>query len=227
MDNNQSSEIGSIAGGIAGSYFGPAGTGIGMSAGGMIGGLFGKKPSAYDASFFEGRASQINDYETKLNAARGAYLNSLGNMYNDAFSRFSANMAPTLANAGLTVDSGAFASELARKSSEYSAQLAPTAYLAQREDLNNVNSARATLFDTMSRAKTGSDMAVYNAGRENAQALGGFGVNLISAGLSSKNPWSWGAPKASPSMLWGGDKAPVTPGSGQPFDKLSINWRGQ
>lgn len=47
MDKAQSSTVGGIAGGVAGSFLPiPGGTAIGMAAGTLVGGLFGKSPSA-------------------------------------------------------------------------------------------------------------------------------------------------------------------------------------
>ncbi len=140
----------------------------------------GSGPS-YDESWFAQRTAQINKYALDLNSARASYLSSLGNMYNDAYTRFNNNLQPGFANRGLGVDSGAFAQALAYKSSEYSAQLAPEAYKAQREDLNNIDKARGNMWSTEIGARTGSRDLAYKEDQENSRALGGFAMN---AGLA-------------------------------------------
>ncbi len=200
---------GALAGAGSGAMIGSAvpgvGTAIGAGVGALAGGALGYLSSGdngpqYDQSWFDERTSQINQYQAALEGARSSYLSSLGRMYNDAYTRFNANIQPTFANRGFGVDSGAFAQALAYKTSEYQAQLNPIAYQAQREDLNNVNTARGNLFNTEIAARTGGANLGYQASNQQSAALGGFAMNLGLEAYRAKNGYGGGYPNAS---KWG------------------------
>ncbi len=151
-------------------------------------GLFGGNKDSgpqYDDSWFNERESQINLFKLELNGARASYLSSLGNMYNDAYTRFTNNAIPSFANMGLGVDSGAFASALAYKTSEYESQLKPLAYQAQREDINAVDKARSNLWGIKTNAKVGARDIGYQTEQANNRAYGQFAGDLA---LSYVNP---------------------------------------
>ena len=187
---------GAMSGVAAGSAAGPAGMVVGgiLGAGlGYLGSQKSKGPS-FDQSWFDARTAQINQYENALAGARTSYLTSLGNMYNDAYKRFNANIQPSFASRGLQVDSGAFAQALAYKSSEYSAELAPAAFAAQREDLNSVDKARGAEWATEVGAKTGGATLGYNTDVASSVAMGKSAMDSFGklAGLyGSSNPGAY------------------------------------
>lgn len=199
--------VGAGEGGISGAAAGAqVGGGPGAAVGGVLGatlgylGAGGAKGPQYDPAWFSNRESEINDYSNSLDMARSSYLASLGNMYNDAYSRFSQNAAPQFAAAGNQINSGAFAQSLAYKSAEYSANLAPVAYNAQREDLNNVNKARGDAFTAMLKARTGGADLGFDADQKNSAAMGGLFTNSLLAYGRSKAGNNGGYPSGQAPM---------------------------
>lgn len=149
-------------------------------------GAFGKKsgPNYGDAdALYSKRLGEIGDFKNTLDMARSKYLASLGNMYNDAYSRFSGNAEAGFANRGLAVNGGAFASALAKKTAEYQSELTPLAYNAEREDARYVDSAYAGAASMNASMRSGGPIAQYNAGREDSAALGRLSGNLLNYGL--------------------------------------------
>lgn len=138
----------------------------------------GNKPNLYDESFFNERINQISEFDSKLASARTKYLTSLNNMYNDAYTRFTANAEPGFASRGLSVSGGAFATALANKAAEFQAQLTPLAFQAEREDLGAVDSARAGLFSQKAGAKFGAAGREYDNYMANQRAVGQFAGTL-------------------------------------------------
>lgn len=178
---------GNMAGAVVGSVGGSWGSGVVGAAGGIIGGMFDSAETPwYDENWFNQRADQISKFEISLNQARTRYLASLGNMYNQAYTRFSGNVEAGFASRGLAVNGGAFASALAKKTADYTAELTPTAYSAEREDLNNIANMRQVLFNQKTNAKVSQSNALVAADQAQSSALGGFNMNNI---LSGKNPY--------------------------------------
>ena len=178
-----------------------------------------------DQSWYNDRVSQINSYETALAGARSSYVTSLGNMYNDAMTRFTNNSQPLFANRGLQVNSGAFAQSLAYKSAEYSAQLAPTVFDAERSDLNNVNKARGDAWATMMGGRfKGADLG-YTTNNDNTKAA--FAGMAAGIGTMSSNNWKGSSNGTSPAYnpytsSWG------TSGSGSASNNYNLgpSWNG-
>ena len=171
---------GAATGAMVGSMAGPIGTGVGAGIGFVAGGLMGsgifggeRKPW-YDEGWFNQRRAAIGQFEQNLAGARARYLTSLGNMYNQAYSRFSGNAEAGFAARGLQVNGGAFASALANKTADYQAQLEPAAFEAEREDLGNVQNLYAGLFSAQTAAKAGQANTMYNTGVQNDRSLGRF-----------------------------------------------------
>ncbi len=192
---NSNSQNGAMSGMAAGAAAGSVlpgvgtaiGAGVGYLAGGYIGGMFdGEDKPWYDENWFAARKAQIGTFEQNLAAARGRYLTSLGNMYNQAYSRFSGNAEAGFAARGLQVNGGAFASALANKTADYQAQLEPLAFQAEREDLGNVQNMYAGLFNSQTAAKMGQSNLGFQTGVENDRAMGGFGTSLLFAGMNNK-----------------------------------------
>ena len=171
---------GAAQGASIGSVAGPKGAAVGAVAGGLYGGFKGDgedKPW-YDESWFYKRGTQIDDFENALNSARQQFLTSVGNMYNTAYARFSGNAEAGFASRGLAVNGGAFASALAKKTSEYQSQLEPMAYEAQRQDIRDVQAQRAALFGQKVAAKSGAVNASWAQGNKEDEAMGQFAGNV-------------------------------------------------
>lgn len=168
--------IGAFAGGVPGAALGAA---LGGAAGGTVGSLFGKKGQPwYDEGWFAERSAQINTFEQKLAASRAKYLTSLKGMYDRAFTRFTQNAEPGFANRGLSVDSGAFATALARQTADYESQLAPVESEWERQDLGTVEGMRGNLFGQKVAAKSGASNLAWGADREAGQSAGKFAASL-------------------------------------------------
>lgn len=171
------------AGSVTGGLGAPAGAAIGGALGGMtggaIGGMFdGEDKPWYDESWFYKRGTQIDDFENALNTARQQFLTSVGNMYNTAYARFSGNAEAGFAARGLAVNGGAFASALAKKTSEYQSQLEPMAYEAQRQDIRDVQKYREALFGQKVAAKSGAQNMAWQQGNAEDAAMGQFAGNV-------------------------------------------------
>lgn len=161
---------------------GPLGAGVGAVAGlagGGFGGLFGGgKAPGLDYGMIKDRRGEIATFERNLAAARARYLTSLGNMYNQAYARFTQNVEPGFASRGLQVSGGAFASALARKTADYQAELEPIAFQAEREDLSTAETMRQNLFGSIFGNKSSMDLAGWNADRQDMRSIGGFAGQL-------------------------------------------------
>lgn len=193
--NGQGAATGAMSGAAMGAAAGPWGAAIGGVVGGVAGGFMTPKaPQAWwDDGWFNDRRNQIEDFEKNLAGSRARYLTSLGNMYNQAYARFSGNAEAGFANRGLSVNGGAFASALARQTADYQAQMEPQAFQMEREDLGKVQDLYGGLFSTKVGAKSGAhNMNALNA-RAEQQSLGNFigqlGMMGARAGMSNG---SWG-----------------------------------
>lgn len=186
---------GGQSGAARGSAFGPWGAAIGggihaVTAGFGAKGYFGAGEDNepwYDEGWFNQRAADIGSFETQLATARTRYLTSLGQMYDQAYSRFSGNAEAGFATRGLAVNGGAFASALAKKAADYQAELTPLAYKSEREDLGTVQNLRSNLFGQRVAAKTGANSLGYKTNVEDSRALGGYAMNQFRDYLARKN----------------------------------------
>lgn len=166
---------------------------------------FGRKSGPdYSAVYdrFNARQLQISQFAAGLAQARARYLTSLGNMYNDAFARFSGNAEAGFANRGLAVSGGAFASALARETGRYQAELTPLAYQAEREDLASVDNAYGANSGAFMNALMGQANLGYQGQRAAeagfANTLGQVGALYQSSRLSDRlNTDRYGNPSGS------------------------------
>lgn len=165
---------------------GPIGAGVGAAAG-LAGGGFlmgGSKAPGLDYGMIKDRRAEIGLFEQNLAAARARYLTSLGNMYNQAYTRFTQNAEPGFAARGLQINGGAFASALASKTADYQAQLEPAAYQAEQQDLMAAETMRQNLFGSVFGAGSQMSLQGWNADREDMRSIGGFAGQLAMMGAN-------------------------------------------
>lgn len=178
-------------------YFGMAQRTLGGLMGGGGGG------DLYSRELIDKRRAEINDFASQLTGARQKYLTSLGNMYDKAYTRFSGNAEVGFASRGLAVNGGAFASALAKESARYQSELEPTAFQAEREDLNAAEGYRNSLFSSVFNADANERGAKFENSNANSRSIGGFAAQLglmgagyalggpVGAGVASKVGSQW------------------------------------
>lgn len=186
-----------------------------------------KSSGGIDYGMLQGRRAEIDKFETNLNAARGRYLQSLGNMYNTAYARFAGNAEAGFANRGLAVNGGAFASTLARETASNQANLEPLAYSAEREDLGAVDAARGNVFSTAFGASNQFNMNERNISSANMRSLGGFAYNSMNEWLGPKDTNRMAANDASYNSYGGEAFNPFRTGTSRGgkvyWDKMGVN----
>lgn len=178
--------MGAATGAAVGTMVMPGlGTGVGAALGALGGGFLGGMKSSspgIDWGMVKDRRAEIESFAGSLATARAKYLTSLGNMYNQAYSRFSANVEPGFATRGLQVNGGAFASALAKQTADYQSQMESQAYGMERQDLNTVEAMRQNTFASIFGQSGQMSLGGFQEDRADERSLGGFAGQLAMMG---------------------------------------------
>lgn len=143
---------------------------------------------------YNSRLGQINDFSNKLASARNSYLASAQNLSNTAFNQYWQNAQAQMAGRGLSTNSGAFSSALARESAMLGGQMATNAWQSDMGNAGAVNNAYARAYGTYAPELMNGQLFNANIDNQNAQALG----NLVgTVGGAAMGTWMGGAPAGS------------------------------
>ncbi len=180
---------GAISGAAAGaSVGGPWGAAIGGVAGGVFG-YMGSDEEGYSLPWdqYNARLAQISDYSSKLEGATNQYATAVSNMYNTAFTQYLPKAEAAFAGRGLQIDSGAFASELAKTSADLTSRGLVDVAKQRIGNVSSVESQYGNAWDAMFGASVGSNKAGFDNANANMAGLGQAAVGIGKLGLMGYN----------------------------------------
>lgn len=127
--------------------------------GGLLGG--GGQDMSYQEALYGQRMKQIKKFEAQLQGYAGQYRDSFASLFGRSMARHAGDSSAAYGAKGIFTDSGAFASELARKSGDLMAEGDYNSYQFDRENASAVDGARSNAFSAMFGAANSASSANY------------------------------------------------------------------
>lgn len=155
------------------------------------------------------RGNEIDAFSKELSDIRSQYMAQIPGLQMAAFQRFGGDAAAKLGANGIGVDSGAFASALARAAAPLQEQMYGTAMTTGLNNATAVDNARGSRYASTVGAQAGNTAPPQN--NPLWAGLGNFAGQAAMAGLSQ-----YGQPKQQPKLFV--DRDPSQP-------RLEPTWR--